>query len=247
MNGQLQRVSATSTITSDYFSMNSKEVPPVVGPTSERPTPNGSAPKVAASQTQMYPPSGGSGPRSGATTSTLYPNVVNMPPCGHQRTVGGPPNHDADNRLRGLQEPSARAHTDIFCTTNMPLPPPPPQYNDSRPLCELEVDLCRKLSCGGQCHSQDSLNSGYSDIEEEDLEAEELEGAEVEENGYYHIMPRKNIANNDQCPIESHSCQTNYEDHATQTEDEDDDYSEAERLAHEELKDEAVFPAYGKS
>ena len=51
---------------------------------------------------------------------------------------------------------------DMFYTTNMPLPPPPPQYNDSRPLCEIEADLCRKLSCGGQCHSQDSLNSGYS-------------------------------------------------------------------------------------
>ena len=62
------------------------------------------------------------------------------------------------------------------------------------------------------------------------------------EDGYYHIMPRKTM-NHPDCnsQIESHSCQT-YEDHATQTEDEDD--SEAE--AQEDLKDEAVFPPYGK-
>ena len=85
----------------------------------------------------------------------------------------------------------------MFYASDMPLPPPPPQYNDSRPLCELEADLCRKLSCGGQCHSQDSLNnSGYSDVEEEDDEeledVAEAEEEEEEEDGYYHIMPRKN-------------------------------------------------------
>ena len=170
----------------------------------------------------------------------------------------------------------------MFYASDMPLPPPPPQYNDSRPLCELEADLCRKLSCGGQCHSQDSLNnSGYSDVEEEDEELLEdcVDVAEAEEeDGYYHIMPRTNhhqhnqhglvvAANsaaaargnhhvghqllNPECnntsQIESHSCQTNYEDHATQTEDESEADSGAEE--QEDLKDEAavLFPSYGKS
>ena len=107
-----------------------------------------------------------------------YSNVC-TPPCSHVMSSMHPPlppcvNDDLD------QPPN-----DMFYTSNMPLPPPPPQYNDSRPLCEIEADLCRKLSCGGQCHSQDSLNSGYSD-EEDELE---------DEDGYYHIMPRKSATN----------------------------------------------------
>jgi hypothetical protein len=86
--------------------------------------------------------------------------------------------------------------------------------------------LCRKLSCSGHtCNSQDSLNSAYSEDDEEP--------------GYYHIMPRKSNLDCSSLAIESHSCQT-YEDHATQTEDEDEE---------DDLKDDdddPSFPPYGK-
>lgn len=95
-------------------------------------------------------------------------------------------------------------------------PPPPPQYDTGNcsSLSEAETQLCRKLSCGHTCDSQESLNSGYSDEEDEDEEEDEMEP------GYYHIMPRKHT---NECSYanESQSCQT-FEDHATQTEDEDD-------------------------
>ena len=98
-------------------------------------------------------------------------------------------------------------------------PPPPPQYDTSLPdHTDLESagDLCRKLSCSGHtCNSQeaDSLNSAaYTDEDDDDVEAEE------EEEAYYHL-PKTN-QDCSSLAIESHSCQT-YEDHATQTEDED--------------------------
>merc|ERR1712241_1314266 len=55
------------------------------------------------------------------------------------------------------------------------------------------------------------------------------------EDGYYHIMPRKTM-NHPDCnsQIESHSCQT-YEDHATQTEDEDDEEDEGDISEEEAL------------
>ena len=66
--------------------------------------------------------------------------------------------------------------------------------------------MCRKLSCSGHtCNSQeDSFNSAYTEDEEDEEE-------------YYHLRKANRDCNN---RIESHSCQT-YEDHATQTEDED--------------------------
>ena len=103
---------------------------------------------------------------------------------------------------------------------HMPIPPPPPQYDTSLHVT-AEADLCRKLSCSGHtCNSQeDSLNSAYSEDEEEDIEEEE----------YYHLPKTNQPADCNSSSlgaIESHSCQT-YEDHATQTEDED---SEAEEF-----------------
>ena len=105
-------------------------------------------------------------------------------------------------------------------TSSIPLhpppdfPPPPPQYDTSLPEHDLESgDLCQKLSCSGHtCNSQeaDSLNSApYTDDEDDEEEAEEA---------YYHL-PKTN-QDCSSLAIESHSCQT-YEDHATQTEDED--------------------------
>ena len=98
-------------------------------------------------------------------------------------------------------------------------PPPPPQYDTSLPEHDLEsADLCRKLSCSGHtCNSQeaDSLNSAAYTDDDDDDEGEDDEEAE---EAYYHL-PKTN----QECSslaIESHSCQT-YEDHATQTEDED--------------------------
>lgn len=116
------------------------------------------------------------------------------------------------------------------------IPPPPPQY-DSRPLCDIEAELCRKLSCSGHtCHSQDSLNSAYTD---DDIEEEDEDVEEEEERGYYHIMPRKSEVAPESCDpcVESHSCQT-YEDHATQTEDEESDA--------ENGKEANAFPPYGE-
>ena len=101
---------------------------------------------------------------------------------------------------------------------HMPIPPPPPQYDTSLHHVEVAAaaDLCRKLSCSGHtCNSQeaDSLNSAaYTDEDDDDVEAEE------EEEAYYHL-PKTN-QDCSSLAIESHSCQT-YEDHATQTEDED--------------------------
>ena len=240
-------------------------------------TANGSAASAAVTQhppapAHVFPPHHH---HSAVTTTTLYPHVVDVVPTPREHRDGDISDlqHHHHPHQSSRQQPLSSSN-DVFYASDMPLPPPPPQYNDSRPLCELEVDLCRKLSCGGQCHSQDSLNnSGYSDVEEEDEELEDvLDVAEAEEeDGYYHIMPRKNHHQHNQhglavaaaarghhvgqllnpecnnSQIESHSCQTNYEDHATQTEDESEADSGAED--QEDLKDEAavLFPPYGKS
>ena len=102
----------------------------------------------------------------------------------------------------------------------LPLPPPPPQYDTK------ESELCRKLSCSGHtCNSQeDSLNSAYTDEEEEEGEGEE---------GYYQLRRKPNQEGHHSLAIESHSCQT-YEDHATQTEDEEDEEDEEGDISEEE-------------
>ena len=80
-NGQLQRVSATSTITSDYFSMNSKEV------TSERPTAVVTSPRVltanGCSGGTPTTTSSSQEPRVFPQGVSLYPHVVDVPPCSH--------------------------------------------------------------------------------------------------------------------------------------------------------------------
>ena len=124
-------------------------------------------------------------------------------------------------------------------------PPPPPQYDTSLPEHDLESgDLCRKLSCSGHtCNSQeaDSLNDSapYSDCDEEDCEELVDCEDEAEEEAYYHL-PKTN-QDCSSLAIESHSCQT-YEDHATQTEDED---SENE-LKEDFLPDSHFHGAYTK-
>ena len=87
------------------------------------------------------------------------------------------------------------------------------------------------MSCSAHtCNSQeDSLNSAYTD--EDDEEEGEDEGEEDEE-GYYQLCKPNQDCHS--LAIESHSCQT-YEDHATQTEDEEDEEDERDISEEEAL------------
>ena len=78
------------------------------------------------------------------------------------------------------------------------------------------------------------MNSAYSDDSEENEEEEE----------YYHLRKANQDCNS--LAIESHSCQT-YEDHATQTEDEDSDNELKEDLDPDDLHHRKHHAFHGKN